>query len=403
MNENAAVPDVPAVHVKENADVLDFLLFLRRNKRLVIGLPLACGITAAVLTLAMPDVYKANTNILPPQQPQSGAAALLSQLGGVASAASASVGLKNPNDLYMGMLKSRRINDKIIKRFNLLKVYETASMEEARKELADNTAVSSGKDSLISIEVEDTDRVRAAAMANAFTDELIALTRELAVTEASRRRLFFEREFDTVKNNLAAAEVKLRNGLATGGVISVDSDSKAVVETVGRLRAQIAASEIKVRSLGSFVTSNHHEYQRERAELESMRSQLSKLQNGTPLSASGTSAPEGSRAGLDSIKLLRDLKYNQFLYEILAKQYEAARLEEAKDPSFVQVLDAAVAPEKKVKPKRAIIAVVAGLLGLFIGLGIAFVVHRKKAMLHDPQRAAKLAELGFGVKSREPK
>jgi uncharacterized protein involved in exopolysaccharide biosynthesis len=346
---------------------IDILIALAKRKKQLIWLPFGAAALTAAVSLAVPNVYSAGAKLLPPQQPQSGAAALLSQLGGVASAVAGTAGLKNPNDLYVGILKSRTVADRLIERFQLKKVYDTDSMERARSALEQNTTIAAGKDGLITIAVEDKNQELVAKVANAYVEELLNLTKTLAITEASKRRVFFERQFEITKNNLASAEAALKQALDSRGVISVDSDSRAMLETVGRLRAQVSAKEIQLNSMSAFVTAQNPEYKRVQEELASLRVELSKLENGRG-DAEGnlTNASRENKSGLANIKLLRDVKYYQMLYELLAKQYEASRLEEAKDPSIVQVLDPAIQPEKKIKPKRALIVLFSYVAAFFV-------------------------------------
>jgi len=389
--QTLATETKPAVNENRN-DIFDVLLVFAKRKRLIFGLPLVVGALTAAISMALPDVYQAGARILPPQQSQSSASALLSQLGGITGGLVGSSSLKNPNDLYIGMLRSRTVSDGIIKQFGLLKHYDTESPEKARRILAENTLISSGKDGLIEVLVEDNDRKLVPAIANAYISELVKLSKVLAVTEAAQRRLFFERQLELAKNRMESAEVALKNTIDTRGVISVDSDSRAVVETVARLRARISAKEIELASMSAFVTPSHQDYKRVKEELASLHSELSKLQNGRPeLSAEGKS--DERSAGLDSVKMLRDLKYAQMLYELLAKQYEMARLDEAKDAPIIQVLDSAIEPEYKFKPKRLTMVIVATVLGFCAAMAWAIVADLRQRLLADPSRAEKLGRL----------
>lgn len=381
----------------------DFSLFailiaLAKRKKLVIGLPLVVTCTAALISLVLPNIYSASTTLLPPQQAQSSAGALLSQLGGAASLAGGLTGLKNPNDLYVGMLKSRTVADKLVNRLNLKTVYKTDSNEKARKILASNTVIGAGKDGIINISVEDKDPKLVAQLANAYVFELTELTKVLAVTEAARRRVFYERQLETAKNQLASAEMKLKAGLESGGVVSVDSDSRAVVATGVRLRAQVSAKEIQLGSMKAFVTTSNHEYRRVQEELNSLRAQLARLEHGqTPATGEGGG---GSLPGLENVKILRDVKYYQMLYELLAKQYEIARLDESKDSSIIQTLDVALEPERKIKPARAVIVLAAATLALFLACAIALIAEFNMAMLKNPEHAARWAGLKSHLRFR---
>lgn len=381
----------------EKANFIDVLIVLAKYRKLIVGLPLAAGILAAVVTFILPPTYKATTKLLPPQQAQSATSALLSQLGGVAALATGGAGLKNPNDLYVGMLKSRTVADKLIEKYQLKQVYDTASQEKARVILTEATTVASGKDGLIAIEVENNDPILAAKLTNSYVDELLGLTRILAVTEASQRRTFFERQLEQSKDNLVKAEMSLKEALNTRGVVSVDTESKAILETSARLRAQVSAKEIQLNAMKAFLTPSNPEYRRAEAELNSLRSEVSKLENGRVDSAS---TPNDGETGLANIKLLRDVKYYQMLYELLAKQYEAARLDEAKDPSIIQVLDPAVVPERPFKPKRILTVVLSMLVALLAAAFISMVREAKARALLEPASAKKWVQLRNYMLSR---
>jgi len=394
-----ALPPSPDTGEREFS-VLDVLIVLAKYKKVIIWLPVTAAIVSAAISFILPNVYKASAKLLPPQQSQSGASALLSQLGGAAGAWAGSAGMKSSNDLYVGMLKSRTVADKLIAKFDLQKVYDVETMEKTRTILDANTTVAAGKDGLISIEVEDRDKKLVAQLANAYVSELVSLTKVLAVTEASQRRVFFERQLEQSKDNLAKAEMALKSALDTHGVISVDADSRAIVETVGRLRAQISAKDIQISAMQAFVTTNNPEYKRAQEELISLRAELSKLENGRPALAGDAALNPGKQVGLENIKILRDVKYYQMLYELLAKQYEAARLDEAKDSALIQVLDPAIDPERKFKPKRSVLILVSTILALIAAVAWAFMAETRKKILADPDGKAQWEQLKTLVRAK---
>ena len=369
--------------LQNEVNIFDLIFLLTRRKRTIISITAVVALLAVCASLLLPESYRANTTLMPPQQAQSGASAMLSQLSGVVGLGGVG-GLKNSNDVYIGMLQSRTVVDRLIEKFNLKKVYGTTSQEQARQRLFGSTTVKLGKDGLISIEVVDTDKKLVAPLANAYVAELGQLTKVLAISEASQRRVFYERQLEQAKDNLAKAEASLKGGLESRGVISVDVESQALLETVGRLRAQISAKEIELNSMTAFVTPNNPQFKRVEEQLASLRAELGKLENGrgTTNTAPDSTATGASRNGFENIKLLRDLKYYQMLYEILAKQYEAARLEEAKDPTVIQVLDPAIEPERKFKPQRALIVVVSTMLALIAAIGwvLASEAYRKSLL-----------------------
>ena len=204
MNDSQLMSKEIVADAKDNGfSVMDALIILAKHKRKLVGfLPATIAIIAAAISLAMPGIFRAGTKLLPPQQAQSATSAILSQLGGLAAgAASGMPGLKNPNDLYVGMLKSRTVADRVIERFELKQSYDLQSNEKTRKTLEDRTFITSGKDGLITIEVEDENPARVAKMANAYVEELYKLTKVLAVTEASKRRMFYGTQLETPKQS----------------------------------------------------------------------------------------------------------------------------------------------------------------------------------------------------------
>lgn len=386
----APAPIVASANSGGDANLVDFMIVLAKRKKLIICLPAAVAILSAALSLALPNVYTATTKLLPPQQAQSGASALLAQLGGAAGMAAGMAGIKSPGDLYLGMLKSRSVADRLISRFDLKGKYDTESQEKARLRLAGNTVLASGKDGMITIDVEDKNPKFAAGLANGYVEELQRLTSTLAVTEASQRRVFFERQLETAKNNLARVEMSLKGAMDTRGVISVDAESRAILETAARLKAQVSAKEIQLDSMRAFVTAQNPEFRRASEELSSLRSELARLQGGrVDANVPGTN----SKAGLENIQLMRDLKYYQMLYELLAKQYEVARLDEAKEPALIQVLDPAVEPEYKSQPKRALIVLASTIMAGLAAIAWAFFSEAKRRALAEPREAARWNEL----------
>jgi uncharacterized protein involved in exopolysaccharide biosynthesis len=389
---NQAKITVQELTAEKQGSFLDILIVLARHHRFILVLTLVFALASAGISLVLPPTYQATARIMPPQQSQSGAAALLSSLGGgVASMAAGVSGLKNTSELYVAILQSRTVADRLIARFDLMKHYEAKLHESARKTLAKKTKIGAEKSGMITIEVEDGDSNRAAEIANAYIQELTRLTKTLAVSEASQRRLFFEQQLEGAKNNLAKAEIALKGGIDARGVISVDVESRGVMETVAKLRAQSSAKEIELNSMRSFVTESNPNYRRVQEELASLRSELAKLENGRA-GTTEVGSEVKNQAGLDNIKLLRDVKYYQMLYEMLAKQYEVARLDEAKDPTMIQVLDAALVPEKRSKPQRTLIVLAATIFGFALAAGLVLAREKKKQLLALPEVAARWEE-----------
>ncbi len=375
----------------DEISMLDVLIVLAKHKLLILGLPFVVAVIAAGYSLTLPNIFTANTKILPPQGQSSGASAMLAQLGGLAGLAGSVAGIKSSNDLYIGMLKSRTVADNLIQRFGLMQIHGAKYPSQVRAGLAGVTNITAGKDGIITIEVDDKDPKRAAELANAYVDELFKLTKVLAVTEASQRRLFFERQFEQARDNLTKAEVAARQALEKGGLLQVEGQGRAIVENTARLRGQITVKEVQIGAMRTFAADRNPDLQLAQQELESMKRELARIE-GASGSKSGN-ARENSGSGIDSVGLLRNMKYYETIYELLAKQYELAKIDEAKDSAVVQVMDKAIEPDSRSSPRRSQIVLLSAFAALFFGILWAFIREGMARAKADPQQASRLLDL----------
>jgi uncharacterized protein involved in exopolysaccharide biosynthesis len=386
--------------------LLDLLIVLSRRKRIVLGTTLASAVLAGIVSMLLPNRYTATTNILPPQQSASLAASMIGQLGALgpmAAMAQKDLGLKNPNDLYLGMLRSRTAEDALIRRFDLLRVYRDKKMSDAREDLEKSSSIVAGKEGLVSISVEDKQPSRASQMANAYVEELRQLTQDLAVTEAGQRRIFFERQLELAKNSLADAEQALKQTEQNTGLIQLDGQARAIIESVVKLRASIAAKEVELHAMRLFSTEQNPDVRLGEQQLSGMRAQLALMERQNSGSGSvpgNVQVPTGNvpEAGLQYVRRLRDLKYAETIFEMLAKQYEAARLDEAKTAAVIQVLDPAIEPDRRSSPHRTLIVAVATLLAFFASAGHVMATAALCRMHSDPATHARLAMLETAVR-----
>ena len=391
----------PAVEMQDDdpeLSLLDLVLVLAQHKKLVFQLTAAAAIVSAAVSLALPNIYTSTTKVLPPQQSGSAAAAMLSQLGGLASLAGGVGGIKNPADTYIGMLKSRTVADKLIQRFDLMKVYDEKNPSLARKELASLTTIMSGKDGILTIEVDDEDPQRAADLANAYVDELLKLTTVLAVTDAAQRRQFFERQLSQAKDKLTLAEAAAKQAIDRGGLSNVEAQGRAALELTARLRAQVAVKEVQISVMRGFAAAQNPNLRMAEQELAGLKAELAKI-DGTQTSTSDQ-ASTGNSEGFASLRLVRDVKYHEVVFELLAKQFELAKLEEAKESSVVQVMDVAVVPDRKSKPKRATIVLLATIAGFLLSLVVVFVKVAWANGQLNPAQAERFAKLRQQMKLR---
>lgn len=389
--------------MEEEINLLDYLIVILKRKRMIIGVTLSAAAITVVISLLMTPMYRAETKLLPPQQNSSGIASeLLSQFtGGGLGLVGGALGLKNPNDIYVGMLKSRTIGDRIIDRFRLMEIYDAEYMTDARKELDGLLDVESDKEGIITVSVEDEDPARAAAMANAFVEELRNLTQSLAVTEASQRRLFFEEQLKKARGDLIKAEDAMKGFQEKTGAIQIDEQAKAVIEAIAQLRAQIAEKEVELKVMRTYATSANPDLQRTEEALAGMKQQLRRMERGgeknpDPLMPTGMMPAVGT----DYIRKLRDLKYYETLFDLMAKQYEIAKVDEARNATVIQVLDRAVPPEKKARPKRALMAVVATFTGFFFAVFAAFFAEFVERSRSDAGNREKLDAIRRNAKFR---
>ncbi len=370
-------------HDEDGINFLDYLIVLARRKKLIIGITMGAAVITAIISLIVSPIYQAETKILPPQQQASGMASQLQAIGQMSAGLGlGSLGLKNPGDLYMGMLKSRPVLDRIIERFDLMNLYEAKYHVDARLKLLRVLNVRDDKkSSIITVNVEDKDPKRAADMTNAFIEELKNLNKGLSVTEASQRRLFFEEQLKDAKMALSKAEEAMKGFQEKTGAVRMEAQAYAVVGSISQVRAQIAAKEVQLRVMRTYSTAQNPDLQRVMEELKGLQAQLAGLESRNSGRDGVASAGSITSAGTEYIRKLRDLKFNEMLYELLLKQYEAAKLDEGRDATVIQVIEPAVPPERRVWPKRTLMVLLAAFAGFFISVfTVFFMEYRKKAL-----------------------
>jgi uncharacterized protein involved in exopolysaccharide biosynthesis len=368
----------------ESLSLLDLAIPLVEHWKLWILGSLTIGLLALGNAFLMTPTYTARTSFLPPQQQQSGMASALASLGslaGLAGVAGVAGAIKSPADQYVALMQSVSAEDRLIDQFELMQVYESKYRFEARRELERNTRIAIGKkDGLISVEVDDTSPQRAAEMANAYVEELRRLTSVLAVSEAQQRRVFFEKELKDARDQLTKAQQELQaSGFNVG---ALRAEPKAAAESYARLKAEITSAEVRAQVLRGSLADSSPEVQRQLAQLSALRAQLARLEQAADASV-----------GPDYLTKYREFKYRETLFELFARQYEMARVDESREGALIQVVDIAVPPEYKSKPKRLFIAVAATLLSLLL-LGIFILVrHFWRERAADPEGAEKVARL----------
>jgi len=378
----------------DEIDLIDLVIVLAKRKRLIAGLSLGAAAVTAVISLIMAPVFLAETKILSPQTSSSMASQIMSQLGAASVLLGGAPALKSPNELYIELVRSRPVLDEVIKRFDLMKLYGLDSLEETERALRENIRAKDNiKSGIITVGVEDRDPKRAADMANALIEELRALNKGLSISEAAQRRLFFEEQLADARENLSRAEEAMKAFQEKTGAVKIDAQADAVIQGISSLRAQIAAKEVQVRVMRTYSTPQNPDILRAVEELRGMREQLGRLESKGQ--GGDVIVPTGDipSASTEYVRRMRDLKFNETLHELLLSQYQAAKLDEARDATLVQVVEKAVPPETRVKPRRTLMVILAALAGLFVGVLAAFVMEYKENASRDPESREKISAL----------
>lgn len=373
--------------------LMDMLVWLGDGKRLVASVTLAAIIGAVAVALLLPNIYTARTTLLAPgSQQQSGSAAALAALGSLGGLGG-SLGAKTPDELYVSLLKSDSVQRALASRFNLMQRYETKSYESLRRVMASYIRVSSDKKSgVLTVEVDDKEPQFSADLANAHATEVARLLSRLAVSEAQQRRVFFEQQLKDTKENLIQAEQALRAVQEKSGMVVLDKQAEAIITGVAQLKAQIAEREVRLRVMRTGATSENPDVQRLNSELAGLRAELARMESASSASTSGSiDIPVGKlpAASVDYIRARREVKFQETLLESMLRQFEIAKLDEAKEGPVLQQVDIAQPPDRKSKPTRAIIVLATALLA-YLGSSL-FVIWRRYGALvraNDPSRTA---------------
>jgi capsule polysaccharide export protein KpsE/RkpR len=341
-----------------------------------------------VIALAIPVEYESSVELMPPDN-QSGqglamVAALTGGAGGLGPIAGDLLGMKSSGDQFVGILHSRTAEDDLVQRFELKKVYRTKLQEDARKELAQKTRISvDRKSGIIGIVVEDHDPRRAAAIAQGYVDELDHLAATLSTSAAHRERVFLEDRLKSVKQDLDQAATDLSQFASKNTTIDPAEQGRTMVRAAATLQGEMIAAESELKGLEQIYAPNNVRIRSVQARIAELKQQLSKL-GGV---AGGTSAAGSDDQMYPSIRelpilgvaysdLYRRTKIQEAVYESLTKQYELAKVEEAKETPSIKVLDRANVPERKSFPPRALITLLCTMFMLAGASAWVFGTHR---------------------------
>lgn len=390
----------------DELSLLDLLVVLAGRRRLILWLTTGFALLSFIVSLLLPVSYTASVTLLPPPQNSSLSAQLAAQLGSLSGIVQMAGGgsslLKNPNEMYVAMLKSRAVENAMVGRFGLMQEYHKKYLSDARKAFEHHADVDgSSKDGLIHIAIEDRDPHRAAALANGYVDQFRELSETLAITEAQQRRQFFEDQLKQANQNLAGAEEALKETEQKTGLIEIDSQARALIASAAELRAQVTFKEVQIQAMRTYATGENAQVIVAEQELAGLRAQLAKL-GGSGGNADGIIVPKGQMtvAGMEYVRRLRDVKYYETIFAILARQFELAKLDEAKQGAIIQVVDPAIVPDKRSYPRRTLMILCGAASGLLLGILIAFAGAAVDKMRKNPRTSRELDLLLGGMGSR---
>jgi uncharacterized protein involved in exopolysaccharide biosynthesis len=353
------------------------------------------------LALLIPSRYEATTQLMPPDGQSSSGMAMLSALagrtGGLGGAAGDLLGVKNSGALFVGILQSRTVQDRLIDQFELRRIYRAGKMEDARAALAAHTRiVEDHKSGIIAVTLTDQDPRLAAAMAQAYVDELDRLVEQVSTSSARRERVFLEERLRAVKQDLDSAAQKFSIFASKNTAIDIPAQSKAMVEAAATLEGQLIAAEAELHGLEAMYTDQNVRVRTLKARVKELRSQLGKMGGESGTSAAPSSETDASLypairqlplLGVTYADLYRQTKIQETVYELLTQQYELAKVQEVKEVPSVKVLDAAVVPTKKSFPPRGLLTVAGATLSLLAMCAWIFI--RQTWQRIDPQDPGK--------------
>jgi capsule polysaccharide export protein KpsE/RkpR len=387
--------DGPAIGLTEA------LTWVGEGKRLIAAATVLAAVSSIAVALLLPKTYTARATLLAPaSQQQSGSAATLAALGSLGSLGGLVGGsaAKSPDELYVALLKGDSVQRALAERFDLKTRYDVSNYEALRKTLPTYIRIASDKKSgLITVEVDDKDPKFAADLANAHAGEITKLLGRLAVSEAQLRRMFYADQLKETKESLIKAEQDLRVVQEKSGVIVLDKQAEALIIGAAQVRALIAEREVQLKVMRTAATEQNPDVVRLNSELQGLRVELTRMesaQGGTAGSAVDMPVGKLPAVGIEYVRARRELKVQETLLEGMLRQYELARLDEAKEGPALQRVDLALPPDHKSKPSVALIVLASTLLALLAST--AFVVVRRYlawARALNPQDTEARAEL----------
>jgi len=390
---------------KKEFNFIDYLYILVKRRKLIIVNFFIVAIITAAYSLIMPKTFSAATVVMPP----TGGSSLLSSLTSnlpVAGLLGGLGGVSDETNTIIAILKSRSITENTIKQFGLFERYEAEDMEEAIKIFRNTVDVSVNDEGMIEIivsadteyladeEKENEARTLCADIANFMVAELNRINTELQTREAKFNRIFIEKRYEQNKSDLREAENAIRSFGEKYGMISLPDQVSAAIQAAAQIESQIAVKEVELQAMKSTLYSGHSEIRKKEIELRELRKKLEEIKLGSPQQDTLAIFPAFAKApelGIKYLQLMRDLEVQNKIFEFLTQQYEQAKIQEARDTPMVQVLDTAIPPNKRTKPKRSLLVLLAGMVSIiFSALYILSIEYLDRLREDDEEKYHKL-------------
>jgi len=370
----------------EPISLLPYLQILWQGRRFLSRAVLSAFLASALIAVLIPNYYHAVTRLMPPDTQSSSGLGLLAAMAGKAGTgsgvsgfgggiASDLLGVKSSGALFVGIVASQTVQDRVIRDFDLQRVYGNSKIEDARNNLAEHTDIGEDRKSgIITIGVMDRDPKRAAAMAHAYVDELDRLVAQVSTSSARRERIFLEERLRTVKSELDATAKNFSNFASKNTAIDIPAQGKAMVEAAANLQGRLIAAQAELSGLQQIYTNNNVRVRAAAARVNELQKKLTEL-GGADVGGDSKDAsalyPSIRRLpilGVTYADLFLQTKIQATVYELLTQQYETAKVQEAKEIPSVKVLDAAVVPTKKSFPPRGLLTLLGTLLGFAVAM-----------------------------------
>jgi capsule polysaccharide export protein KpsE/RkpR len=384
------------------------LRLLIRRRRTIFRWTVAGLIVSIIAAFLIPRRFTSTTRLMPPDQSGIGMSMLAALTGGISGKSGGSsiglaglagdlLGLKTSGALFVGIVESRTVEDDLISKFNLRKVYWDRKWEDARKDLTSHTDVSEDRKSgIITISVSDKKPARATAMAQEYVEQLDRMVMVLNTTSAHRERVFLEQRLKQVNSDLENAEKNFSQFASKNSTLDVKEQGKAMIEAGAELEGQLIAAQTELQGLKQIYTDNNVRVRTIQARIDELKKQIAKV--------GGTSSPQMQPSGSDAdalypplrqlplvgvpwADLYRETKVQEAIFETLTQEYELAKVQEAKDTPSVKVIDPPSMPEKGFPPRSWTIGI--GTL-LAFAFSISFVLGSARWDEIDPADPGKV-------------